>query len=250
MRSCIFCGNRAGTREDAWPLWLMRKFPKKINGVMAGEIGKKALTPWRQISPELKIKFICKGCNNGWMSRLEDQVKPILEPIINEETVLIHLQQQSILSAWAVKTTMVLEAIYHDRIWFYLPAERTSLMETLHPPARTYVWIAKCVDHNGCYSSASILKGTIDELPGQVVGYLSTISFGPFVAQALSMRLPGSPALDSSVIANVQSGSWSQAMICIWPNQMTSQKWTPVLGLSGETGLQALIERWTPNSAT
>jgi len=249
MRSCIFCGNLGLTREDAWPLWLMRKFPKKSTGMMEGQIGNKALPPWHLISPELKVKFICKDCNNGWMSRLEDLVKPILEPIFNQETFLINYQQQSIFSAWAVKTTMVLEAIHNNGFLFYLPAERTSLMENLHPPALTYVWIAKCVDHLGCYSSASKLTGWTYDLPGHISGYCSTIGFGPLALQVVSMRLPGSTQVESAVISTSKAEPWSQATICVWPIQMEKQKWPPSLGLLGEAGLEELRKRWVPYGA-
>ena len=249
MRSCIFCGKYGLTREDAWPLWLMRKFPIKPTGIMEGQIGNKALPPWRQISPELKVKFICKDCNNGWMSRLEDCVKPILEPIFNQDTFLINYQQQSVLSAWAVKTTMVLEAIHNNKFLFSLPEERTSLMENLRPPAQTYVWIAKCVDHHGCYSSASKLTGWSTDLQDRIIGYCSTIGFGPLALQVLTMRLQGSIQVESAIISSSQAESWSQATICIWPIQMVKQKWPPPLGLSGEAGLDALRKRWVPDGS-
>ena len=249
MRSCIFCGNFARTREDAWPLWLMRKFPKKSTGMMEGQIGGKAFAPWHLISPELKVKFICKDCNNGWMSRLENQVKPILEPLLKEDNILISSQQQSILSAWAVKTTMVLEAIYNSKFWFYLPVERRSLMETLHPPALTYVWIAKCVDPTGCYSSASRLTGSPNDLTSNKTGYCSTIGFGPLVLQILTMRLPDSTPIKSATIPTSQDERWSQATICVWPIQMEKQKWPPSLGLLGEAGLEELRKRWVPYRA-
>jgi hypothetical protein len=249
MRSCIFCGNYSLTREDAWPLWLMRKFPKKSTGIMEGQIGTKHLPPWRQISPELKVKFICKECNNGWMSRLEDQVKPILEPIFNHETILISSQQQSILSAWAVKTAMVLEAIYSSKFWFYLPVERRFLMETLHPPALTYVWIAKCINPTGCYSKASKLTGRTNDLTSNDTGYCSTIGFGPLALQVLSMRLLDSTPAESAIIPTSQDERWSQATICVWPIQMAKQRWPPSLGLSGEFGLDELMKRWVPHGA-
>ena len=246
MRYCIFCGDRASTKEDAWPLWLMRLFPANLTGTMDAQRGRKVLQSWQSIGPKLTVKYICARCNNGWMSQLEQQVKPIVEAIFSQESVLINSRQQAILGAWAVKNAMVLEALRPAQPWFYLPSERISLKETLYPPAQTYAWIAKCVEYNGSYSIASNLAGIANELTSQVSGYVTTMGFGPLALQVLSMRLPESVPQNATVTASVQPGPWDQSTLCIWPSQQISQKWPPLFGLSGKIGMQALSERWMP----
>jgi hypothetical protein len=40
----------------------------------------------------LILPEVCKGCNNGWLSRIEDQARPILSPILFGNYAL-HLRQ-------------------------------------------------------------------------------------------------------------------------------------------------------------
>jgi hypothetical protein len=249
MRFCIFCGNPAETKEDAWPSWLMKKFPTKVNGIMEGQIEEGNLLHYKKIRPQLKVKFVCKKCNNGWMSQLEDKVKLILEPIFNKKPILISTEEQSILSTWALKTTMVLETIHHTRR-FYLPSERAYLMNKHQPPENTYIWIAACVYFNGCYSSASLLRGEIKETSKPISGYSSTIAFGPFVVQVMTMRLLENSNFKFNIIDSIQSDPLNPATIQIWPTQITSQKWPSLLGLNGEEGLEAFRKRWIHNKDT
>jgi hypothetical protein len=53
---------------------------------------------------------MCKKCNTGWMSRVENKVKPILSPLTERPTSIEHLSKsdREILSLWAVKTALVL----------------------------------------------------------------------------------------------------------------------------------------------
>lgn len=51
--------------EDAWPLWLMRLFPKNIVGTMEAQRGKKEPHRWHPTGPRLKVKCVYAHCNNG-----------------------------------------------------------------------------------------------------------------------------------------------------------------------------------------
>src|SRR5258708_15403363 len=87
MRSCIFCGGRANSKEDAWPLWLMRRLGETGAGTVEGQRGKQSPKSWRTGQARLTVRFVCATCNNGWMSQIENRVKPILERLLRDETV-------------------------------------------------------------------------------------------------------------------------------------------------------------------
>ena len=72
MRTCIFCRKKASTIEDAWPLWLMNRFPASSTSRMDAERGGHKLGSWLTAKPKLPVKWLCASCNNGWMSRLEN----------------------------------------------------------------------------------------------------------------------------------------------------------------------------------
>jgi hypothetical protein len=93
-RNCIFCGDSGPlSKEEMWPTWLCNIFPdppsmayvartdraEETGGFTIGLrdriIDKPGVVAVRQ------LKITCEGCNNGWMSRLQNDAKPILLPI-------------------------------------------------------------------------------------------------------------------------------------------------------------------------
>lgn len=246
MRSCIFCGDRPLSREDAWPLWLTQRFPKNKVAIMEAQRGKKELQTWHQKGPKLKVKCVCPRCNNGWMSQLEGQVKPFVEELLKPKSTLIDTQQQASLGVWSVKNAMVFEALRDDQPWFYLSSERKTLKETLQPPMETFVWIAKCVDNNNLSCEGHDLSGIAVESANPVSAYVTTMTFGTLAIQVLSVRLHEPNMHYSQVISNLRSGPWDQVTLSIWPTQHEPIVWPPSIGLSGEAGLQAFYSRWKP----
>jgi hypothetical protein len=249
MRSCIFCGDSKLTSEDAWPLWLMRLFPKNIVGTMEAQRGKNEPQTWLQKSPSVKVKYVCECCNNGWMSQLEGKVKPVVKALLGPKSAFIDSQQQATLGVWSVKNAMVFEALRHDQPWFYLSTERKTLKETLQPPVKTFVWIAKCVNHDGPYCEGSDITGIADESTIPINCYLTTMAFKALAIQVLSFRLQQSIVQYSQVISRLRPGPWDQATLCIWPTKQAQISWPPSFGLCGEAGLQAFRERWKSSLA-
>jgi hypothetical protein len=87
------------------------------------------------------LKIVCERCNNGWMSRIQDQVKPILLPMLHGRwPTEISRWDRRILAAWATMFTMVIEfadpatqaTTFPDREKFRLNPE---------PPAGWHVWV-------------------------------------------------------------------------------------------------------------
>jgi hypothetical protein len=243
-RSCMFCGDHKLTLEDAWPLWLMRLFPTNLVGKMEAQRGNSDLQPWSLANPSLKVKFVCARCNNGWMSQLEDQVKPVVEALLGPKSVFINSQQQSLLAIWSVKNAMVFEALRSDQSWFYSAKERENLRIAFQPPDQTYVWLAKVIEFDGPFTSSSNLGGIIKESTNPVSGYVTTMAFGNMAIQVLNIRLLTSDMQYSNLIFQQSPGPWDQTSLPIWPNQQTQLSWPPTIGLSGEFGLQVFSKRF------
>lgn len=110
MRACIFCGEQASTKEDAWPpQWLTRRIPASESVHVEAERGGVPLRRWYASSPNIRVGCVCGACNNGWMSRLENAASRIIEPLFEQEQHSIDARSLPTLAAWAVKTSMVLE---------------------------------------------------------------------------------------------------------------------------------------------
>lgn len=108
-RQCVFCGASGPmTREHVWPDWLSRTgFSNEPTVIESGSLNRlpAKLGPMRPLSTT--VKAVCDKCNNGWMSRLEQVIKPVLTPIISGQRTLIEEPALARLALWALKTAVV-----------------------------------------------------------------------------------------------------------------------------------------------
>ena len=98
------------SREHVMPRWMSGLFPDltEVDYVRAfstadGESDEHS-RPGRPF--DQTVKDFCRECNNGWMSRLESEAAPILEPLIRGEQRSLDPVEQHILATWAVKTVL------------------------------------------------------------------------------------------------------------------------------------------------
>ena len=246
MRKCMFCSEKASTREDAWPVWLMNRFPISSTARIDAQRGGRTLGNWPAAKPKLQVKWLCASCNNGWMSKLENEAKPVLESILDDKLKDIDASDQSTLARWAVKTTMVLDAIDSNRPWFYSEDERKMMRAALAVPQRTSVWIAKCVNQPNIYSAAKSLRTA----PGDdgVHAFVTTMAFGSLALQVVSIKTPAAIPENIAVTYDLREGPWDQTLVQMWPTSQNPRTWPPCYGLAGEFGLDALTERLSPTT--
>ena len=112
MRTCMFCQEQASSKEDIWPQWLTKQFPLSDTSCMEAERGGQKLGTWKNKSPKLlPARCVCGSCNSGWMSKLEVEMKPIVESILDKQLRVLDASSQAVISVWAIKTAM---ALAHD----------------------------------------------------------------------------------------------------------------------------------------
>ncbi|MGH9454967.1 MAG: hypothetical protein ACRD2O_13445, partial [Terriglobia bacterium] len=141
VRQCIFCNNKANSREHAWPQWVLQKLPNVER--LRHHIGE---SPEILLDkPELKIKCVCSDCNQGWMSRLEDASKPIIGALTDDISLWLDTVQQSQVAIWCMKTAMVVEQVNaRKRTPCYDQMEREELRLTSAIPIQTLMWLGRC----------------------------------------------------------------------------------------------------------
>lgn len=95
-------------------------------------------------------RTVCITCNNGWMSSLETAAKPILKRLLHArkhaESVVLSVEEATVLARWAVKTSWTSELAglgnqNQDHAWLR-PELRKRLAEEETPPADSWVWLA------------------------------------------------------------------------------------------------------------
>jgi hypothetical protein len=65
-RVCVFCGNRANSKEHAVPLWLHEYLAGKGGTYLHEEWDDQGseVRSWSAPLPDLKVRRVCKECNN------------------------------------------------------------------------------------------------------------------------------------------------------------------------------------------
>ena len=145
-RACIFCGGTKMSKQHIWPAWAAR---------MLNEVG-----PWRHVTQierdgerleprswlrdpfEETTKAVCRACNNGWMSALEDRAKPHLEAMLRLQTQELHPEGQRTLAAWALQTALILIHTQGARHGVASKQEHVFLREHDEPSHNIKVWFA------------------------------------------------------------------------------------------------------------
>jgi len=80
-KTCIFCGQKGKkSKEHLWPVWMHEYLGKEGDGNNIREstsfknrehIGGSKLERQGYLFTT-KFRVVCRGCNNGWMSKLEE----------------------------------------------------------------------------------------------------------------------------------------------------------------------------------
>lgn len=246
MRSCMFCSGRVSTKEDAWPLWLLRRIGADRPGEINGERGGAELRSWCIARPGVRVRFVCRGCNNGWMSELESRAKPVIEPLLDDVPYVLTADHQRTLAVWAVKSAMVFEALRLNQPWVFTHEERMQLRESSTLPPRTKVWIAKCINLPGPCCAASDLFTKAPASTDQERACVTTMAFGPLAIQVLNFRLPYVVPDSVDITTDLRSGPWDSVTAQVWPGLQPLVSWPAAMGLAGEAGFSTFCDRWKP----
>ena len=109
-RQCIFCDNKADSREHIWSDWILRILPETTDGKLTRRFEDGSMKTWSTSKPVLTLGKVCeKNCNNGWMNaKLEGPMKAATENIIIRNTSKVFSNAElTVISAWAFKTTIL-----------------------------------------------------------------------------------------------------------------------------------------------
>jgi hypothetical protein len=114
---CIFCNKtREKAKEHIWPRWLQLNLygdtKSQFDGMHISSNQISVLDKRQQTGETLIFGRICKICNNGWMSDLEEDFKPIFHKLIDDYKNITRLSksERKTISCWSLKTAMMINA--------------------------------------------------------------------------------------------------------------------------------------------
>lgn len=102
-----------------------------------------------------KLRVVCSACNSGWMSKLETEVRPILEPILQGMSLNLAPEDQHVLSKWvALKVIVGEHSEGNTHVTPY--RDRESLMKEGKVPDYFYICICSHASkHNAAWLRTS-----------------------------------------------------------------------------------------------
>jgi hypothetical protein len=249
MKTCLFCDDAAGSREHLFPEWILKRVPRAL---IRGDVGHHKD---KTFGYAFKVKSVCRGCNNGWMHRLEDEAIPIMGPMLNEQPSFLDAASHWTIAAWALKTSMVLDSttIAKHRPLFYSRIERIALKESRRIPSRTFVWLGHSLDLGlAAYSTAThftIFNAlnpchpyTLKESP---LGQVSTILVRHLAIQVMTVHAPAEYS-DGAIDIRPPEGPWNHLLVSVWPPSGL-RYWPPALAFHDSIPLldfDTLTSRW------
>ena len=138
--------------------------------------------PFRQ-----RVRDVCGGCNNGWMSRLEAIAQRVLTPFILGEPGAISPEDQGAVAVWDQKTalTAMLVSSQEDREGGYgLPASEYHALYVVRDKAQplpdSQFWVGRYSGVRAWSVRVTPLAVRVDGLPepDRPQGYAMTIVLG------------------------------------------------------------------------
>jgi hypothetical protein len=156
-KKCIFCGGGGErgnpmTGEHLWSEWMHPLLPKledpKKDEFYRIVRDKYSIDTIQQHTKRQQghtytktIKVVCRSCNTGWMSAIEEKVKPDLIPILQGQPVTLDTDAQLSLATWVTLKILVIENEYiSDRV--IQPAALRLFRSHQTIPRGTKIWIA------------------------------------------------------------------------------------------------------------
>ena len=259
-RLCIFCGKGNLSGEHVWPAWMGRHLDTKSPGGDSLEMRFTSANPRaprvvvhsraRQSGPTTKkVRVVCRDCNNGWMSRLEADVQPIILPLMRGDATVLSRDAQSVIARWVALKVMVVEQ-EDPTAAVTTQDERRDFWWDFTMPSNLYISLFKCGQPPWRFNSMwlSMTVGPAPN-PGNVPIPPSTggrkncqtmvIGFGDLLVFAL--RQP--PPTNLIRLFDLRAG------VDIWPTEFDAVGWPPPTSLtpSEATNLAELLSIRTRN---
>jgi hypothetical protein len=176
MTTCTYCGDSGveRSREDVFPRWLCTKLAYFAGRHHPGSVASYEdysyanLERFRNDEPdsnrvvgEIPTAFhlpdVCRKCNEGWMSRLEESMPRVIAGVLEGMPKDLAPYDQALLGMWAVKTSLNYDAARVPRL---VPAEvGTEVLYRLGAALpNSQVWVAHDPNHT---SDGSIAHGRL-----------------------------------------------------------------------------------------
>lgn len=242
-KTCIFCARRANTDEDVIPRWIPRLLQKHEGELVRMRTSRFGREPQEQLVGESiqKVKSVCSHCNNGWMSRLEDEVKPILTPMILGNAVTLTAKQQERITTWMTKCAMVFESMATGEV-LYNNLDRQHFRKTGSPLSATSAWLGQYTGGVRIIPNYRLISRQQKD-GGTVKVLVLTLVFGELALQLTCAKW--TQELSYMEIPTFILTDTKSLLVEVWPVNLLGVHWPPRCSFDDENNrIRYLIARF------
>jgi len=227
-RACIFCGAEGGkiSKEHLWSKWMRDHVEASSGGTSSrirstGGIKVASRNDWPSAGFDREISGPCKRCNESWMEALEDEARPLLIPMLQNQEVKLHPEEQRILARWATLKMLIAQE-GHGNVKRVIPPNRYRLFYVDRKlPVGAQIWIGR---YNGGgswptnyqYRELFITMHGQEEpsmpnayLVGFTIGYVAFIYWGHEMSRG--------PVANTKQVESYLTQIWPATGVAAWP---------------------------------
>jgi hypothetical protein len=238
LKECAFCPATAKlSAEHLWSDWMRALFKSKGFRFRQRDEDGNVVNEWRSPRIDLTAKVVCKPCNEGWMSNLEQRhAKPSMSDlIVGREVANISQSRANSIALFAFKSVIVIDRMRRDKP-FFRRSVRHDFARRLTIPDGIQMWLAGFLPMgsgrlNTHYGDASIPSG------GRLKLYACTYGVGHFIFQVVAVRSTRIPSFSPQA-------SFEYSSIPFWPAIPEGISWPPTECLRTRTDFEKFSERW------
>jgi hypothetical protein len=152
---CIFCGGKGVSKEHIFPQWMQGIVPPQmqrtvhlVDGMHAfgWQSGQKSFSELGALARpgdplSQTINKVCRTCNNGWMSRIVEDAKPLLADLLSGRIIPLSRHDRMRLVRAVILTAMMIDQA-DERLSAVSSEARRHIMTAKTPPANWRVFFA------------------------------------------------------------------------------------------------------------
>jgi hypothetical protein len=226
---CVFCSRPGISAEHVLPRWLKAAFDS--GDLTRGPVVRMSEAGVHRHEQRLldgRVKAVCAQCNNGWMSRLEEEVRDFLPEMIRGRVVWLDHGRLEALAAWSLKTVFMFREANRHPTREIIPVEDYTAFYRDRQPSRLMSARLACIAPpvNGPVVFAVDFSCPTFGLPDGGFGYIATLRIGYFVVQICRA---GPLAEENRVRRFAPTGH----TVPLWP-QAPASYWPPLLPIPGQ----------------
>lgn len=239
MPECAFCPHTAKlSAEHIWSQWMRKLFPSKRFNFIQRDMEGNIVGIWNKPDIDVTAKVVCKPCNEGWMSNLENNhAKTAMSDLIlgKKEFTITHTQAQAI-ARFAFKTAVVVDHMKRDVELFFPRPVRHQFRHSLKIPRSVQMWLSGYLP----MGSGNLLPFWYnDSFPGgrHLKLYVCTYAVGHFAFQLVAADVLDVPSFSPHE-------SFEHLSIPFWPTLPGVIKWPPADVLRTRGDFEGFARRW------